>query len=128
MALYGNCGDQQATWRARIRAQNTSNIQPADATCISLAEVPSPSLSAPPEIHPDQIAQVALQFFGMSASDAANLTKTVDWTSTLVLPVVRRQSSYRQVNVNGNEGVLLRPRYRQPANNFTLMWVGDGIV
>jgi hypothetical protein len=110
------------------QAQNTSNIQPADATCISLAEVPSPSVSAPPEIHPDQIAQVALQFFGMSASDAANLTKTVDWTSTLVLPVVRRQSSYRQVNVNGNEGVLLRPRYRQPANNFTLMWVGDGIV
>jgi hypothetical protein len=128
MALYGNCGDAAIRMEGQHQAQNSSNIQPADATCISLAEVPSPSVSAPPEIHPDQIAQVALQFYGMSASDAANFTKTVDWTSTLVLPVVRGQSSYKQVSVNGNDGVLLRPQNRQPATSFTLMWVGDGIV
>jgi hypothetical protein len=128
MALYGNCGDAEIRMEGQHQAQNSSNIQPADGTCISLAEVPSPSVSAPPEIHPDQIAQVALQFFGMSANDAANFTKTVDWTSTLVLPVVRGQSSYEQVSVNGNDGVLLRPQNQQRASSFTLMWVGDGIV
>jgi hypothetical protein len=52
----------------------------------------------------------------------------VDWTSTLVLPVVRGQSSYEQVSVNGNDGVLLRHQNQQRASSFTLMWVGDGIV
>jgi hypothetical protein len=128
MALYGNCGDAATRIEGDHQARSNAKGQPADASCISLAEVPSPSVSAPQEIHPDQIAQVALQFFGMSADDAANFTQTVDWTSTLVLPVARGQSSYEQVHVNGNEGVLLRPQGRQLTSSFTLMWVGDGIV
>ncbi|HEV2709454.1 MAG TPA: zf-HC2 domain-containing protein [Edaphobacter sp.] len=125
MAFYGNCGD-----RANNEPQAAGEAKPqaADATCVSLMEVPSPSVSAPQGIHPDEIAQVALQFLGMSAKDAAGLTQTVDWTSTLVLPVVRGQSSYEQVRVNGNDGVLLRPQRGQPADRFTLMWVSDGIV
>ena len=125
MAFYGNCGD-----RAKNEPQAAGDAKPqaADATCVSLTEVPSPSVSAPQGIHPDEIAQTALQFLGMSAKDAAGFTQTVDWTSTLVLPVVRGQSSYEQMRVNGNDGVLLRPQRGQPADRFTLMWVSDGIV
>ena len=45
----------------------------------------------------------------MNANDAASFTQTVDWTSTLVLPVIRGKSNYEQVHVNGNEAALLRP-------------------
>ena len=75
-----------------------------------------------------QIAQVALQFLGMSANDAANFTQTVDWTSTLVLPVVRGESKYEQVHVNGNEGALLRAANQNQSGHFSLMWVDNGIV
>jgi hypothetical protein len=102
--------------------------QQADATCISLFEIPSPLVSAPQEIDPAQIAQVALQFLGMSANDAANFTQTVDWTSTLVLPVVRGESKYEQVHVNGNEGALLRAANQNQSGRFSLMWVDNGIV
>jgi hypothetical protein len=125
MAFYGNCGDRA---KNGPQAAGDAKSQPADATCVSLMEVPSPTVSAPQGVHPDQIAQVALQFLGMSATDAANFTQTVDWTSTLVLPVVRGQSSYEQVRVNGNDGVLLRSEHGHSADKFTLMWVGDGIV
>jgi len=102
--------------------------QEADATCISLFEIPSPIVSAPQEIDPAQIAQVALQFLGMSANDAANFTQTVDWTSTLVLPVVRGESKYEQVYVKGNEGALLRAANQNQSGHFSLMWVDNGIV
>jgi hypothetical protein len=85
-------------------------------------------VSAPRQINPAQIAQVALQFLGMSANDAASFTQTVDWTTTLVLPVPHGESSYEKVPINGNEGVLLRPTGPRPSNSFTLMWVNDGIV
>ncbi|HEX3435495.1 MAG TPA: zf-HC2 domain-containing protein [Pseudacidobacterium sp.] len=117
----------QARHANRVSAGETSGQQ-ADATCVSLFEIPSPVVSAPQEIDPAQIAQVALQFLGMSANDAANFTQTVDWTSTLVLPVVRGESKYEQVHVNGNEGALLRAANQNQSGHFSLMWVDNGIV
>jgi len=102
--------------------------QEADPTCVSLFELPSPIVSAPQEIDPAQIAQIALQFLGMSANDAANFTQTVDWTSTLVLPVIRGESKYEQVHVNGNEAALLRSANQRQSDEFSLMWVDNGIV
>ena len=103
-------------------------FQHGDDTCVSLIQIPSPIVSAPQQIDPAQIAQVALQFLGMSANDAANFTQTVDWTSTLVLPVVRGESKYEQVHVNGNEAALLRPANQTQSGHFSLMWVDNGIV
>jgi hypothetical protein len=119
--------DVSANHASRVNASETSG-QEADATCVSLFEIPSPIVSAPQEIDPAQIARVALQFLGMSANDAANFTQTVDWTSTLVLPVVRGESKYTHLHVNGNEGALLRAANQNQSGHFSLMWVDNGIV
>ena len=133
MAFYGNCGDIAARMANPAVAKTPPNgdatpVPQADATCVSLIQLPSPIVSAPQQIDPAQIAQVALQFLGMSANDAANFTQTVDWTSTLVLPVVRGQSKYEQVHVNGNQAALLRPTNQKQSDRFSLMWVDNGIV
>ena len=133
MALYGNCGDVASRMTSPAVPKHGPNSDGAsaphaDATCVSLIQLPSPIVSAPQQIDPAQIAQVALQFLGMSANDAANFTQTVDWTSTLVLPVVRGQSKYEQVHVNGNEAALLRPANQKQSGHFSLMWVDNGIV
>ena len=91
-------------------------------------ELPSPTVSAPADINPAQIAQVVLQFLGMSENDAANFTQTVDWTSTLVLPTIRGRSSFEQVHVHGNDGALLRPTGHGQTDRFSLIWVDDGIL
>jgi hypothetical protein len=144
MAFYGNCGDvapgrmffgsngggagPHGPKSLPNSAAGTKPAQEADATCISLIQLPSPVVSAPQEIDPAQIAQVALQFLGMNANDAASFTQTVDWTSTLVLPVIRGKSQYEQVHVNGNEAALLRPANQAKSGSFSLMWVDHGIV
>jgi hypothetical protein len=128
MAFYGNCGDVASGMVFYTSNGGVKAGKEADASCISLIELPSPVVSAPQEIDPAQIAQVALQFMGMSANDAANFTQTVDWTSTLVLPVERGKTKYEQVHVNGNEAALIRPLRQGPSGHYSLMWVDNGIV
>jgi hypothetical protein len=128
MAFYGNCGDAASGMVFYTSDGGGKAAKEADASCISLIELPSPVVSAPQEIDPAQIAQVALQFMGMSANDAANFTQTVDWTSTLVLPVERGKTTYEQVHVNGNEAALIRPLRQGPSGHYSLMWVDNGIV
>ena len=113
-ASYGNCG--------------RDGSKTPDDTCVNLIEIPSPVVSAPQQIDPAQIAQVALQLFGMNANDAASFTQTVDWTSTLVLPVVRGKSDYKLVHVNGRDGALLRASGEQQSGRYMLLWVDNGIV
>jgi hypothetical protein len=128
LAFYGNCGDLAARALGHVPTSGAKLKQAPDATCISLTELPSPIVSAPQEIDPAQIAQVALQFLGMSANDAASFTQTVDWTSTLVLPVVRGKFTYEQAHVNGNDAALLRPVNGTESARFSLMWVDNGII
>ena len=128
MAFYGNCGNAGSEGIFYASNGRGKAEKEADATCISLTELPSPAVSAPQEIDPAQIAQVALQFMGMSANDAANFTQTVDWTSTLVLPVERGKTKYEQVHVNGNEAALIRPANQGSSGHYSLMWVDNGIV
>ena len=115
VAFYGN-------WRT----SPTGNAEPEDGTAVKLSELPSPTASAPAEINPAEIAQVALQFAGLSATEAANFTQTVDWTSTFVLPVLHGQTNYEKVNVGGNDAVLLRPKLS--GARFNLLWVDNGIL
>jgi hypothetical protein len=128
MAFYGNCGDVASRVAGNRVRRDAQSAQEGDATCVSLMQLPSPVVSAPQEIDPAQIAQVALQFMGMNANDAANFTQTVDWTSTLVLPVIRGKSTYEQVHVNGNEAALLRSTNEAKSGHYSLMWVDNGIV
>jgi hypothetical protein len=64
----------------------------------------------------------------MSANDATNFTQTVDWTSTLVLPVPTGTMTYKQVPVHGVEGVLLRDTRSSASGRYTMTWVDNGIV
>jgi len=128
LAFYGNCGEMAERAQGKIVEEHDQLAQLGDDTCVTLHELRSPSVSAPQQLDPAQIAQVALRFMGMSANDAASFTQTVDWTSTLVLPVVRGESSYEKVQVAGNDGVLLRPGGQKPNNHFNLMWVDSGVL
>jgi hypothetical protein len=98
-------------------------------TCILFAQVPSPSVNAPADLDVGQLAELALQFAGMSAQEAHDFALTVDWTSTLVVPIPQEAAAYEQVQVDGVTGTLV---YEQRASAseqyYMLMWVKDGIV
>ncbi len=97
------------------------------ADCVILAEIPSPVVSAPASLNVAQLAQIALEFSGMSSDEAAAFTDTVDWTSTLVVPIPKNAASYKQVAVDGVTGTFIE-RPADDAPQFALLWVKDGII
>jgi hypothetical protein len=95
--------------------------------CIILAEIPSPTVTAPVGVDVGRLATIALEFTGMSPEEAEAFTATVDWTSSLVIPIPNNAVTYEQVQVDGVTGTLIqRPSDEYP--RYVLVWVRDGIV
>jgi len=123
---FGNCPPPSADGEGpNLRGNGSLGRQYAD--CIILAEVPSPSVSAPASVDVAQLAQIALEFSGMSSDQAKAFTDTVDWTSTLVVPIPKNAATYDQVAVDGVTGTLIQ-RPADDAPQFLLLWVKDGII
>lgn len=95
--------------------------------CVILAEIPTPTVSAPADLNISQLAQIGLEFSGMTSDQAAAFVQTVDWTSTLVIPLPKNAATYDQVSVDGVTGTLIQ-RPADDAPQFALLWVKNGII
>ena len=130
---YGTCPEpstESEAERERQREMGTSGTRAElYADCIILAQIPSPEVSAPASLDVAKLAQIGFELTGMSPEEAAEFTSTVDWTSTLVVPIPRNAASNQQVNVDGVTGALIeRPDDGDDAPRFVLFWVKDGII
>jgi hypothetical protein len=97
------------------------------ADCVLFAQIPSPTVTAPPSIDVPQLAQIALEFTGMTSEDAKALTESIDWTSTLVIPIPRNDSTYEEISVDGVTGTLIQQSSGSDPE-YLLLWVKDGII
>jgi hypothetical protein len=95
---------------------------------VLLAQLPSPTVNTPPDLNIAQLAEIGLQFTGMSAADAHQFSQNVDWTSTLVIPFPRNAGTYEQVSVDGVTGTLISRDGRGQSGQYSLIWVKDGIL
>lgn len=97
------------------------------ANCLLFAELPSPTVDSPPNVDLAQLAQLGLEFTGMTPEQAKSYSQSVDWTTTLVVPIPKNAATYQQVNVDGVSGTLIQ-RPPDDAPQFALIWVKDGVV
>ena len=123
---FGTCPDPSAQdTGSGISMNGSAGRQYPD--CVILAEIPTPNVSAPAELNIAQLAQIGLEFTGMTSEQAAAFTQTVDWTSTLVIPLPKNAATYGQVTVDGVTGTLIQ-RPADDAPQFALLWVKNGII
>lgn len=134
-SMYGDCpvrrtsGDLNPRSRAEELAQRKME-RLADAkntNCTYLVQAPSPTVSVPPELNMSEIAEAALELAGMSPAEAHSFCETVDWSSTLVVPVPRNSSSSENVSVDGVEGTLITETLSQ-GNRYSLLWIKNGVI
>ncbi len=95
--------------------------------CVILMEMPSPTVDTPPNLDVQKLAELGLEFTGMKPGQAHEYAQTVDWTSTLVIPIPRNAAQYKQVQVDGVTGYLIQ-RPIDDAPEYALIWVKNGIV
>ncbi len=97
---------------------------PRSQTCVHFTQVPSPTISLPPSLDIASLAEAALQVTGMTPAEAKSFCQTVDWSSTLVIPIPRNGSTSRTVPVNGVNGTLVETAAsNRHGAEYILVWV-----
>jgi hypothetical protein len=67
----------------------------------------SPEIAIPPGVDIVELAEVGLRVLGLDAGEARHIATSTDWRSTLLVPVPLNASTFRQVTVRGNQGLLI---------------------
>jgi anti-sigma factor RsiW len=118
---YGNCPHKNGGEEdARRESTGYSN-------CLAVVEAPSPLVDLPSDLNVQQLAEIGFELAGMSATEARELCQTIDWKSTLVLPIPRSVGPYSLVEVDGAQGTLIQESGRQ-GPGFVLIWVKNDII
>ncbi len=123
-AAYGNCPTAQDTSRA-LNGNGSAGRQYAG--CVILGEIPSPTITTPTDVDFQKLAMIGLEFTGMTPDQAQAVSESIDWTSSLVIPLPKNAATYQKVTVDGVSGMLIQ-RPPDDAPEFALVWVKDGII
>jgi hypothetical protein len=123
-ASYGTCPEPGASDNS-VNMNGSAGRKYPD--CIILVQLPSPTVSAPADVNIAQLAGIGLEFTGMTHDQAVAFTQTVDWTSSLVIPIPRNAATYEQMPVDGVTGTLIQ-RPADDAPQFLLIWVKNGTI
>ena len=129
---YGDCGrhvakDGETPARTPQERHEWGQEEAGTNTCLELIEAPAPQVNVPDDLNIQQLAEIAFQLTRMSPTQARQLAQTIDWKTTLVLPIPRFAGSYSQVNVNGVQGTLINTSGRR-GPGYALIWVKNGII
>ena len=119
---YGDCkkNDQENSGQA-------ASVSPDP--CLLVMQAPSPTINVPSDLNIQQLAEIGLQLAGWSPEKAREFCQTVDWKSTLVLPIPRAVQSYETVSINGVRGTLMRfPDGNPKRPSFALIWVDNSMI
>ena len=112
VTLYGDCDHEEAAFGG----------------CVSLAQSTSPTIDAPEGLDIQALGRAYLQLLGMSTQEADRFASSVDWTSTLLVPIPRDRASYREVSVDGVQGTFIRQRLTERPEQYILLWIKNNIL
>ena len=78
-----------------------------EAQRLQLLQSPSPQVDFPSGTDLPALAEIGLRIFGLPREDAYRLAQSIDWRTTLLVPIPANAVSFRQVSVRGGSGLLL---------------------
>ena len=106
-------------------------LQPS-SNCIALEQLASPTVNTPPGVDLGQVGEALLQLLGLTPQEAQHFAQTIDWSSTLVIPLPTDAASFRDVTVDGVPGVLIQSNPRSSSGprstHYTLFWEKNDTV
>jgi len=134
VARYGNCP---------VENLHEPTHGPYD-DCVVVSQVPVPTVVTTPELDLTGVAEFGLQLAGMTPEQAHLFSQTVDWTSTIAVPIPRNAATFETVAVDGVQGLMItglpdrqvvarlgegsRNRVTKLPPAYGLLWVHNGIM
>jgi hypothetical protein len=88
-------------------------------------QAPSPAVALPGGVELSALGEIGLRILGLTPDEARALARSIDWTSTLLVPLPPTAQSFRRVDVNGHPAVAIQhqPPDQSPTN--MILW-SDG--
>ncbi len=83
------------------------------ATALTIIQARSPEVNVPEGIDLARIGEVGLRLLGLTPQEAQRLSRSIDWATTLVIPVPKDMASVREVAVRGVPGYLIQQSGRE---------------
>lgn len=110
---------------AVVEVEVFAGIQQQWSDGLVFVQSASPEVDYPEDIDPVVLGEALLQVLGLSDTEAYRLARSIDWTSTALLPVPQELASFSEVTVDGVSGMALDSL---EGSGSTLLWQKDGII
>jgi hypothetical protein len=96
-----------------------------------LVQAKSPEVSVPAGWDVERLAEIGLRILGLDTGEARRIARATDWRTTLLVPVPMNASTFRQVTVHGQPGLLItttgeRTADGRPGRNGALLLWAEG--
>lgn len=91
----------------------------------TLLQTSSPLIDYPEDVDPSVLGEALLQVLGMSPREARRLASSIDWSSTLLLPVPEDLATFSEVTINGTSALALNSI---EGGESSLIWQRDGTI
>lgn len=89
----------------------------------------SPAATVEPAVDPVAFGEAALHALGVPAEEAHRLAGSIDWASTLVIPLPTNLASFREVSVDGTTGIMLEEVAEQAGEPMrVLLWQKNTVI
>jgi len=92
----------------------------------------SPEIQLPAGTDLSRLGEIGLRVLGMDSKQARSMARSIDWTSTMVVPVPLDATTFREVTIQGQKGLLItgegtakEPGGRKRMRNL-LLWSDSG--
>lgn len=98
-----------------------------------VVESRQPVVSIPQGVDLSGLADIALRVLGVASGEAYEIAQSVDWRTTLIVPLPADASVFRKIDVQGHPGLLVvragsTPRGRLPAESQLIWSTGDRVL
>jgi hypothetical protein len=74
---------------------------------VEFLQARSPEVVLPDGVDITALAEIGLRVLGFEAADAKRFATSIDWRSTMLVPVPAGDVRFRHVEINGNPGLLI---------------------
>jgi hypothetical protein len=102
---------------------------------VMLLQGKSPVATLPEGVDLASLAEIGLRIMGLESAEAHRFANSVDWRTTLIVPVPADIATFRQIDVAGNPGLIVETRLnrqRQSAEQVDqgthILWSSNGSV
>jgi hypothetical protein len=99
---------------------------------ITLVESRTPVVTFPTGVDLASLAEIGLRLLGLDRAEAYRFAQTIDWRSTLLVPVPANAATFHQVELQGGTGLVIEtasaPRGARANGGSLVFWSSDDVV